>query len=108
MDENKQSIFRDIPRDLSDEFFEVIASSGDVKIERIISRGHTSPQTGWYDQAQNEWVMVLQGEGQLTFSDGRIVTLVAGEHIHIPAHCKHKVSWTKPDTDTIWLAVFYT
>ncbi|MCG7549534.1 cupin domain-containing protein [Pseudoalteromonas sp. Of7M-16] len=108
MVENKQSVFRGIPRDLSDEFFEVIASSDDVKIERIISRGHTSPQTGWYDQAQNEWVIVLQGEGQLTFSDGRVVTLVAGEHINIPAHCKHKVSWTKPDTDTIWLAVFYT
>ncbi|ESP94333.1 cupin domain-containing protein [Pseudoalteromonas luteoviolacea] len=108
MVENKQSVFRDIPRDLSDEFFEVIASSDDVKIERIISRGHTSPQTGWYDQAQNEWVIVLQGEGQLTFSDGRVVTLVVGEHINIPAHCKHKVSWTKPDTDTIWLAVFYT
>ncbi|MCF6441388.1 cupin domain-containing protein [Pseudoalteromonas luteoviolacea] len=108
MSEIKKSVFDAMPQDLSDEFFELIAGNDDVKIERIISRGHTSPETGWYDQAQHEWVIVLQGEGEITFADGRIIKLGVGEHINIPAHCKHKVSWTKPDEETVWLAVFYS
>ncbi|KZN59167.1 hypothetical protein N473_03155 [Pseudoalteromonas luteoviolacea CPMOR-1] len=108
MSNGKQNVFNALPSDLTDEFFEVIAGNGDVKIERIISKGHSSPKTGWYDQAQHEWVMVMQGEGELTFEDGRVIRLGAGEHINIPAHCKHKVSWTQPDTETIWLAVFYS
>ena len=31
----------------------------------------------------------------------------AGDHVTIPAHTKHKVSWTDPTQETIWLAVFY-
>ncbi|TQF67997.1 cupin domain-containing protein [Pseudoalteromonas luteoviolacea] len=107
MSQNKQNVFHAIPNNLQDEFFEVIAGNDEVKIERIVSKGHTSPDEGWYDQAQHEWVMVLQGAGELTFEDGRIVKLEPGEYINIPAHCKHKVSWTLPGEETVWLAVFY-
>ena len=101
------NIFQDIPVDLHAEVFEVIASSQSIKIERIISQGQTSPATGWYDQDEHEWVMVMQGKGELTFEDGRVCRLAAGDYLNIPAHCKHKVSWTDPDTTTIWLAIFY-
>ena len=33
--------------------------------------------------------------------------LTAGCHLTIPAHTKHKVTWTTPDTETLWLAVHY-
>jgi cupin 2 domain-containing protein len=30
-----------------------------------------------------------------------------GDHIIISKHVKHRVEWTDPDRDTVWLAVFY-
>ncbi|MBN2781668.1 MAG: cupin domain-containing protein [Campylobacterales bacterium] len=102
-----KNIFESIPKDLSHEVFEEIVSSEDIKIERIISHGHTSPQDGWYDQKQNEWVMVLDGEAILSFEDKDDVKLKKGDFINIKAHQKHKVSYTKPDGYTIWLCIFY-
>ena len=101
------NIFRAIPDDLSAEIFEDLAVSKNVKIERIISKGHSSPDVGWYDQEQNEWVIVLKGEALLSFVDKASVTLKEGDYINIPAHQKHKVAWTQPDLETIWLAVHY-
>ena len=51
-----------IPESLPGEIFESLINTSGVRVERIISKGHTSPETGWYEQAQNEWVMVLQGQ----------------------------------------------
>lgn len=96
-----------IPIDLSAEAHDTIIRAPGVRIERIVSKGHASPESGWYDQKENEWVMVLQGSGTLTFEDGSTAHLSAGDHIKIPAHCKHRVSWTDPDQLTIWLAVYY-
>lgn len=102
-----KNIFESIPKDLSNEVFEEIVSNENVKIERIISYGHSSPKEGWYDQEQNEWVIVLEGEAVLSFADKDAVTLKKGDYINIPAHQKHKVSSTKQDCKTIWLCVFY-
>ncbi|MDX2244117.1 MAG: cupin domain-containing protein [Leptolyngbyaceae cyanobacterium bins.302] len=78
-----------------------------MKIERIVSRGHTSPETGWYDQEQNEWVIVLQGEAVLSFEHEEPLCLKVGDYINIPAHSKHRVDWTDPNQETIWLAIHY-
>ncbi|WP_029862751.1 cupin domain-containing protein, partial [Vibrio parahaemolyticus] len=51
--------------------------------------------------------LVLKGTGELTFESGVVTRLEAGDHVTIPAHTKHKVSWTDPTQETIWLAVFY-
>jgi cupin 2 domain-containing protein len=104
---NTTNIFKDIPRNLDSEFFDVLIQKNDVKIERIVSKGHSSPESGWYDQAQDEWVIILQGEAIITFEDSEDVRLGMGDHINIPAHTKHKVSWTPPQIETIWIAVFY-
>jgi len=96
-----------MPIDLAAEAAGNIIRAPGVRIERIVSKGHTSPESGWYDQDENEWVMVLQGSGTLTFEDGSTAHLSKGDHIQIPAHCKHRVSWTHPNQLTIWLAVFY-
>ena len=101
------NIFENIPTDLTEEIFQQLAGNDKVQIERIISKGHTSPDSGWYDQAQNEWVMVLKGQARLTFENNEEVTLGPGDHIDIKAHRKHKVSWTAPDIETLWLAVHY-
>lgn len=101
-----KNLLQEIPADLKNEVFEVIAASESVKVERIISKGQVSSE--WYDQDQHEWVLVLQGSGELLFADGTSVRLGAGDYLNIPAHCKHKVSWTPPDEVTIWLAIFYS
>ncbi len=101
------NLFGNLPTDLSNEVFEDIIRAQSVRIERIVSKGHTSPATGWYDQEEHEWVVVLKGKATLEFEDGRVYHLSPGDYVNIPAHARHKVAWTDPDNVTIWLAVFY-
>lgn len=102
-----KNIFAAIPSDLTNEVFETLAESTNVKIERIVSKGHSSPADGWYDQAQNEWVIILKGEAIILFDNKPSVSLKSGDYLNINAHQKHKVTWTATDVETIWLAVFY-
>jgi len=101
------NIFEAIPADLAEEFFEILVENDSVRIERIVSRGHASPKSGWYDQQQNEWVIVLAGEAVLAFDEERSVSLKAGDYINIAAHTRHRVEWTAPGVETVWLAVHY-
>ncbi len=100
------NIFRDISRDLSDEVFQTLLQSDSVRIERIVSSGHASPEGFWYDQDQPEWVIVLQGAARLRMNDA-IIDLHPGDYLLIPAHTRHRVEWTTPDEPTIWLAVHF-
>lgn len=101
------NLFESIPQNLENEVFEQLMESGSVRIERIISKGHTSPKSGWYDQQQHEWVMLLKGKAVIAFADKSSVTLRAGDYISINAHEKHRVDWTDPESETIWLAVHF-
>ncbi|MDY6879888.1 MAG: hypothetical protein V2J25_11710 [Desulfatiglans sp.] len=103
-----KNIFADIPRDLLDEYFDEILKAGTLRIERIVSRGHASPKGHWDDQDHHEWVILLRGHARLRFQkDNEIVELMPGNHVNIPAHVKHRVEWTDPESDTLWLAVHY-
>ena len=101
------NIFENIPEQLKQECFDTLVQSEHVTIERIVSKGHTSPESGWYEQKRNEWVMVLQGAATIMFENGDQTRLQAGDHLNIPALCKHRVLWTDPDQKTVWLAVHY-
>jgi len=102
-----KNIYAAVPAVLKQEVIEQLTGDAAVKIERIISRGHSSPASGWYDQEQHEWVIVLRGEARLSFADGTCVQLRPGDYLDLPAHWKHRVDWTTPDGETIWLAVHY-
>lgn len=102
-----KNVFESIPDRLEEEIFEQIPTGKLIRIERILSKGHSSPDSGWYDQDWNEWVLVLKGEAVLCFEDRMPVRLKEGDFIDIPSHMRHKVSWTDPDRTTIWLAVHY-
>ena len=102
-----QNIFDALPADLDKEVFEQLVASPNVRIERIVSIGHTSPEKGWYDQAQNEWVIVLQGEAVIAFEGDEEIKMQPGSYLNIPAHKKHRVTWTAKETETIWVGVFY-
>ncbi|MDD9194666.1 cupin domain-containing protein [Aliivibrio sp. S3MY1] len=101
------NLFTNLPNELSNEVFTDLVTSHSVRIERIVSSGQRSPESGWYVQDENEWVLVLEGFGSIAFEDGTEKTLCKGDYLTIPAHQKHKVSKTDPDNLTIWLAVFY-
>ena len=101
------NLFANIPAELPDELFETVTESSSVKIERIVSRGHITPAGDWYDQEQDEWVILLQGEARLAFADrAEELTLQPGDYLLIKAHEKHRVTFTPTDQDTIWLAVW--
>ncbi|MEM1412429.1 MAG: cupin domain-containing protein [Pseudomonadota bacterium] len=102
-----ENLFRCLPEHLEEEVFETLVERSGVTIERIVSRGQTSPSEGWYDQDRNEWVLVLQGDAELAFEDGTRLALGAGDHVDIPAHTRHRVVRTSVDPVTIWLAVHY-
>jgi len=90
---------------LAEEFFETILSGRNIRVERIISTGQTSPPGFWYDQNNDEWVALLQGEARLAWPDGRTQTLRAGDWLFIPAHERHRVEWTSQESACIWLAI---
>lgn len=100
------NLFRDIPNELPTELVTTLHAAANVRIERIISHGHASPPGFWYDQDQDEWVIVLMGAARLRFED-KVVEMKPGDFVNIRAHVKHRVEWTTPDEDTIWLAVHY-
>ncbi len=103
-----KNIFDDIPDNLPQELIEKISGLGKVKIERIVSRGHASPDDFWYKQEQNEYVILLQGKAGLIFENrADVIVLKPGDYLNIPAYVKHRVAWTGSDEDTIWLAVHY-
>jgi cupin 2 domain-containing protein len=77
-----------------------------VRIERIVSHGHRSPDGFWYDQAEREWVLLISGRARLRFEGEEAIELSPGDYVDIPAHRRHRVEWTEPNAATIWLAVF--
>jgi cupin 2 domain-containing protein len=79
-----------------------------LRTERIVSLGQASPPSFWYDQAEGEWVLVLAGAAKLRFADKTDARLLRrGDWLDIAPHRPHRVDWTDPTGETIWLAVFY-
>lgn len=102
------NLFADLPLHLPTELFTTLLDAANVRIERIVSHGHASPEGFWYDQNLHEWVIVLKGAARLRFEDDeQPVEMKPGDFINIPAHRKHRVEWTTPIESTIWLAVHY-
>lgn len=101
------NLLRDVPQENPEELFGEIAHGPGIRIERIVSTGHTTPEGEWYDQETDEWVMVVQGKARLSFDDGGDLDMGPGDHVLIPAHCRHRVAWTSPGEPTVWLAVHY-
>jgi cupin 2 domain-containing protein len=88
-----------------EELFEPLLETDNLLIERIISTGQTTPSGQWYDQDRNEWVILLQGEAELSYEDGSKIWLKAGDYLFIRAHQKHRVEYTTSEPPCIWLAI---
>jgi cupin 2 domain-containing protein len=103
-----QNIYSSIPATLTQELFQDILITDTFKVKRIVSKGHASPKDFWYDQEHNEWVILLKGRAGLLFEkSNHIIELTPGDYINIPAHLKHRVEWTDPDIETVWLEILW-
>jgi len=92
-----------------DETFETLLQRPGIKVERIISNGQTTPPGEWYDQAWDEWVLLLAGAASLLIEGEREPhRLLPGDCLLLPAHCRHRVAWTATDCCTVWLALHLT
>jgi cupin 2 domain-containing protein len=101
------SLFENIPTEVPEELFTILAKGNGVTIERIVSKGHASLEGEWYDQENHEWVLVVKGAARLQFEGHDEIALEEGDHLFIPAHARHRVVWTPENQETIWVAVHY-
>lgn len=101
-----KNLLEPLPDRRDEEFFETLLRLPGVRFERIVSSGQATPAGEWYDQAWDEWVLVLKGSARLTVA-GRDEPhrLEAGDSLLIPAGRRHRVEWTAPEEPTVWLAV---
>lgn len=84
----------------------LLAGAG-IRLERILSLGQASPDGFWYDQEEVEWVAVLSGRARLAIAGEPAERWMGpGDAVFLPAHCRHRVTWTDPDQPTVWLALF--
>jgi len=97
------SLFADHARMGTEEIFTTLFEKAGVKVECIDSHGQASPEGFWYDQSQDEWVLLLKGSAILEIADQPQLTLKAGDHVLIPGHVRHRVASTS--ADALWLAV---
>ncbi|TLS69105.1 cupin domain-containing protein [Mariprofundus erugo] len=89
------------------ELIEILASHDGMRIERIVSHGQCSPDGFWYDQDEDEWVLLLSGAAAIAFAcDESLQELKPGDYLLIPAGKRHRVAWTSPQEATVWLAIF--
>ena len=103
-----KNIFANIPNKIPEEITEILMENKNIRIERIISRGQKSSTDFWYNQDENEWIMVIKGSAKLKIeNEPEEITLCMGDYINIPSHLKHRIEWTNPNEETLWLAIFY-
>lgn len=104
----KKNIYDRIPLTIPGELLEKLVVSDTFSLERILSKGQSTPTGDWYDQDTNEWVILLKGSAGIAFEgEAEIVEMHPGDFVHIPAHRRHRVEWTDREQATVWLALHY-
>lgn len=81
----------------------VLIDSQYLLIETIKSYGVTTPTDYFYDQAEYEWVCIIEGEAELTI-EGVAYQLKRGATFMIAPHQKHQVTYAS--LDCVWLCLF--
>ncbi len=85
---------------LGEEDTEKLFSSPNITINRIVSR-HLG-RSSWYNQDEDEWLLLVEGEAELEF-ESDIISLKRGDTLFIEAHKKHRILSTSEHA--LWLTV---
>ena len=105
-EETAGSLFTDLPDRLKAEQFDPLLNAANVRIERIVSTGQTTPPGEWYDQAWDEWILVVAGGAEILLeNEDAPRALTPGDYLFLPAHARHRVTWTTPERPTVWFAI---
>ena len=101
----EQNLFTDAspPESGEGERFTPLHKAPGITIERIVSS--LRPDSAEYDQAHDEWVVLLRGEAVLEV-EGHARALREGDYLLLPAHTKHRVQRTSDGA--LWLPVQLT
>lgn len=92
----------------AEELFDILLESRGLRLERIVSTGQATPQWDWCDQVWDEFVLLVSGAARIQIeSEAGERTLMPGDWLLLPAHCRHRVTWTQSAPPTVWLAVHY-
>ena len=103
-----ENVLAPAPSSALGEVFTTLLSGGKFRLERIVSNGQSTPIDQWLDQEENEWVVLLSGAARLQLADPHEThDLHPGDALNIPAHKRHRVEWTTPACETVWLALHY-
>jgi cupin 2 domain-containing protein len=94
------SLFNNADPPESGERFESLGQIGTVCLERIVSSAE--PEHDEYDQAHDEWVLLVRGTARLEIGD-QLFDFAAGDHVRLPAHTRHRVLETS--AGAVWLAL---
>ena len=87
------------------ETFETLLRNENVLIERIVTQKPYESAGEWYDQKEDEWVVLLQGEAELEFKNEKNIKLISGDYLFIPAHKIHRIKHSGIEEKCIWLAI---
>jgi cupin 2 domain-containing protein len=94
------NIFAQAAPPTTGERFETLVNCRGVVIERIVSSAVIAPNE--YLQAQDEWVLLVQGEATLEV-EGQELNLSAGDHLFLAAMTRHSV--VSVSKGALWLVV---
>ncbi len=102
------NLFHHLPAVGHDEDVLTLLETSGAKLVRIVSTGQATPDGEWYDQDENEWVVVLRGRAGLRIEgEDDVRMLSAGDYVDLPAGLRHRIEWTDADEPTVWLALHY-
>ncbi len=86
-EDNRQHIWL-CERSGQNELFITLLKRAGFRLEQIISHGQSIDQEFWYDQNEDEWVVLLRGKAVLKFKRESL-SLKTGDYLLIPANAGH-------------------
>jgi cupin 2 domain-containing protein len=87
------------------ETFHPLIQNPAFRLEHIVSHGQPSPPDFWYDQPEDEWVLLLRGTATLNLAGEGPVAMNGGDSLVIGAHRKHRVE--QVSEDAVWVALHF-
>jgi cupin 2 domain-containing protein len=91
--------------DFSKEVSIELLKNNNCLIEKIISTGQATNENEWLEEDKDEWVILMQGDSELEFFNGKKYKMKAGDYLLISSNTKHRVVSTSTNPPCIWLAI---
>lgn len=95
-----------IPGILKENYLDLLKCK-QFRLEKIVSKGYSTPQNIWLSEDKNEFILLLKGKAELLFENGNIINLIEGDYFIIPSGTKHKVTKTSRKPICYWLTIHY-